>query len=87
MINLADPQWIIALSSVIGGFVIFTIWLIRLEGKQRENAKDLARFEAEITSLKSKFDMYVEKIFDKLSSIEISLAKLDSKFNNTRVKK
>lgn len=87
MINLGDPQWIIALSSVIGGFVIFTIWLIRLEGKQGSNQKDIERVENELISLKSKFDMYVEKIFDKLSNIEITLAKLDSKLNNTRTKK
>lgn len=87
MINLTDPQWIIALSGIVGGFMAFGIWCIRLEGKLKQADKDIERIETTAALLERKIDTVIEKIFDKLSTIEIALAKLDSKFNNTRTKK
>lgn len=87
MINLGDPQWIIALTGVFGYFIGLTIWSVRLEGKAKQNNIDVERLEKNLDSLEKKSDSMNEKVFEKLSNIEITLANLLGKLDNNSNKK
>lgn len=85
-VNILNPEWIIALTGVGGAILGLVIWLVRLEGKIRQNDKDIDRIDANSIQLEKKSDTVFEKIFDKLSTIEITLAKVEGKLSNEKAK-
>lgn len=87
MINLSNPEWIIAIGTIGGGIVGLLIWLVRLEGKLKQISKDVDRIDASYASLEKKSETIFEKIFDKLSTIEITLAKLEGKIDTNSTMK
>lgn len=75
--NPISPEWVLAITTVGMAFIGLIIWLVRLEGKVKTAANDIDKIE------KQQNDVF-EKIFDKLSVIEINLAKMEGKLSSTQ---
>ena len=73
---LRNPDWIIAVAEAIVPLVAVVFWLARLESKVREHSKELDKME-------EKSETLFNKLFDKLSSIEVSIAKVEGKLSTT----
>lgn len=86
MTSFFSPDWIVALGAVGSGIFGLMIWLIRLEGKIKQTSKDVERLDLASASLEKKSEIIFEKIFDKLSTIEITLAKVEVTLSNEKNK-
>lgn len=65
-------DWVVAAATVVGGFIAVVVWLIRLEGKANYTERAVEKLEV-------KHDALDNKIVDKLSEIEKSLAKIQGR--------
>lgn len=78
MLNGFDPDWILAAECIGGPLLGVIIWLVRLEGK----VKSLYDKTKGLDKSVEKSDLVFEKVFDKLSKIEVTLAKVEGKLSN-----
>lgn len=86
MINIADPNWILALGTIVLAFIGLGVWLVRLEGKVKRSDEEIKRVDSSLSLLQNKNDAIIERIFEKLSHIEITLANLLGKLSNEKSK-
>jgi uncharacterized protein Yka (UPF0111/DUF47 family) len=73
---LKNPDWIMAVTEALIPLVGVVYWLARLEGKVRDHSKEIDKME-------TKNDNMFEKLFDKLSGIEVGIAELKGKWSAT----
>lgn len=86
------PVWVEVLVTVGGAVITMVVWLIRLEGRvtvnekkhdaYRETTDEKLKSQREyLQALESKHTALAQRIWDKLSSMERSLAKIEGRLS------
>ena len=71
--------------AIAGAFISALIWLIRLEGKVQQQAKDLVRLENAHGHLVDRHQTLETKIMEKFSAVVESLARIEERLQSKQV--
>lgn len=64
-----------------------TIWLVRLEGLTKQNAKDIDRVEGDLKTLRASHEMLDSKVVEQLAQVRESLARIEGYLGVKKVEK
>jgi hypothetical protein len=79
-----DVTSIVTIAVTVGGMVV---WFIRLEGRVNYNEKITLSHDGQLAEQRQRIQAFDDKIVDKLSEIEKSLARLEGRFQIDQEKK
>lgn len=77
-VELIIETWQIV-TGVGGAALSLVVWFLRLEGKGKENARDIEHLYGRLDTMEKAFLMFKDKVTEELGDIKTMLARIEAK--------